>query len=271
MQEFAVGIFHHVPTKSGLKKALKKGYITVDGQAASTAGWIKGGERIELYIPNQTKTEKQLKLPLEVVYEDSHLAIIRKPPGILVSGNKFITVANALEQNLMPSVESDACKPQPVHRLDYATTGLLLVGKTMESIRRLNGLFEEKQIEKKYIAISIGFMESKGRIDKPIEDKEAISEYTVINTVASERFKQLNLVELSPITGRRHQLRIHMSATGNPILGDPDYGLDGLILKGKGMYLHAFHLKFIHPFTDERLELSDPLPRRFQKIFPAKP
>lgn len=195
--------------------------------------------------------------------------MIHKPAGIQVSGNSFKTVANALGQNLKPSSLPDKVRPQPVHRLDYATTGILLVGKTSRSIRELNKLFEEKAVAKTYFAVTIGEMDRQGTIDLPVDNKPSRSHYEVLDSVPSERFGMLNLVELKPETGRRHQLRLHLASMGNPILGDKDYGIDGLILNGKGLYLHAHSLTFIHPFTTQEIHLQDPLPERFGKIFTA--
>lgn len=205
--------------------------------------------------------------PLDILFEDEYLAAIHKPAGILVSGNSFKTIGNALSQNVTRSNLPDASMPQPVHRLDYATTGILLVGKTSSSIRALNKLFENKEVQKTYYAITIGNMADHGTITSAIDQKESQSTYRVISSVPSERFSKLNLVELKPQTGRRHQLRIHSSSIGNPILGDKDYGTKGLILNGKGLYLHAHSLLFIHPFTNEKLHLKDQLPERFKKIF----
>ena len=205
--------------------------------------------------------------PLQVLFEDEHLAAIHKPAGILVSGNSFKTIAHALPQNLQPSNLYDAAIPQPVHRLDYATTGVLLVGKTSSSIRALNRLFETKAIEKIYYAVTIGEMKHKGKVTCDIEGKPSHSNYTVVDSVPSERFGQLNLVKLDPRTGRRHQLRKHLSSIGNPILGDKTYGQENLILKGKGLYLHAFSLQFIHPFTYKEMYLKNKFPERFQKLF----
>ncbi|MEO0332447.1 MAG: RluA family pseudouridine synthase, partial [Bacteroidota bacterium] len=229
-----MGIFRQAVTKSAWKKALKKQYVRVNGTTASSATFIRGGETISLSIPEQTGSKKKLILPLNVLWEDEHLAVIHKPAGILVSGNRFKTVANALAQNIKPSSLADATIPQPVHRLDYATTGVLLVGKTSSSIRGLNKMFEAKQIDKIYYAVAIGEMNGSGVITTKIDGKEAQSEYTVEETVLSERFGQLNLVQLTPQTGRRHQLRKHLSTIGNPVLGDKDYSTEGLILNGKG-------------------------------------
>ena len=256
-----------VPTKSALKKALKKNYITVNGKIATTATLIKGGETIVLTVPEDTSTNKRLVFPLKVLYEDNYLAIIHKPAGILVSGNGFKTIAHALPQNLQQSPLADATKPQPVHRLDYATTGTLLIGKTSRSIRVLNELFENKNISKTYYAVTIGDMKSQGIIADEVEGKESKSSYKVLATLDSERFGKLNLVELNPHTGRRHQLRIHLASIGNPILGDKTYGTEPFILNGKGLYLHAYSLQFTHPFTNEDIHIKDTFPERFQKLF----
>ncbi|WP_375326152.1 RluA family pseudouridine synthase [Flagellimonas sp. GZD32] len=270
LQEYGVGIFKALPTKSALKKALKKNYITVNGFMATTATMITGGERIFLTVPEKIPPKKQLLFPLKVLFEDEHLAAIHKPAGIEVSGNKFKTITNALPQNLEPSSLSDATLPQPVHRLDYATTGVVLVGKTNSSIRALNQMFEEKVITKTYYAITIGNMEANGTINSEIDGKPSQSVFKVVQSVPSKRFGQLNLVKLNPKTGRRHQLRKHLHSLGNPILGDREYFLKGLLLNGKGLYLHAYALEFEHPFTHEIICLTDELPDKFGKIFDVK-
>lgn len=239
----------------------------MNGATAATATMISGGETIVFNAPEEAKPKKQLVYPLKVLFEDEYLALVHKPAGILVSGNGFVTLAHALPQNLQPSAEKDATVPQPVHRLDYATTGILMVGKTSSSIRALNKMFEEKKLVKTYYAVAIGEMNSEGSILSEVDDKNARSDFSVIHSVSSPRFGQLNLVKLLPKTGRRHQLRVHLSSIGKPILGDKDYGIEGLILKGKGMYLHAYSLEFMHPFTGENMRLEDPLPKKFKKLF----
>jgi 23S rRNA pseudouridine1911/1915/1917 synthase len=267
-QEYGVGIFNTIPTKSGIKKAIKKELIFIDGNVASTSKFISGGEKIELYQSEKSSTFERLKLDLEVLFEDDYLAIIYKPAGILVSGNKFVTIANGLTQNLKKSNQSDAIKPQPVHRLDYPTSGLLLIGKTSTSITELGKLFEEKQIQKTYFAISIGKMNLEGIINSPIDNKNTQTEFEVLKSVVSERFEFLNLVKLLPKTGRKHQLRKHLLSIGSPILGDKEYFLEDKILNGKGLFLHAATLEFIHPFTKEKISISKELPKKFTKIFP---
>ena len=270
LQEYGVGIFKVALTKSALKKALKKDYITVNDHVATSATFINGGERICISIPKNVNPSKQFIFALNVLFEDAYLAVIHKPAGILVSGNSFKTIANALAQNLKRSTLPDATKPQPVHRLDYATTGILLVGKTSSSIRALNQLFETKTIVKTYFAVTIGDMDIEGKITTDIDDKPSESHYKVLDSLDSKRFGTLNLVQLKPKTGRRHQLRKHLASIGNPILGDKDYGINGLILNGKGLYLHAYSLCYIHPFTKKKVYITDVFPNRFMKLFTSK-
>ncbi|MGL1888043.1 MAG: RluA family pseudouridine synthase [Reichenbachiella sp.] len=269
IQEYGVGIFSLAVTKSALKKALKKEYVTVNDVVATSATFINGGESIKISIPNNSNPRNKLVFPLQVLFEDEYLAVIHKPAGILVSGNSFKTITNALVQNIKRSNLPDAASPQPVHRLDYATTGALLIGKTSSCIRELNKMFADKEVNKTYYAVTIGEMNAKGVMLTPIEEKESKSTYTVIKSVPSIRFGHLNLVQLDPKTGRRHQLRKHLSEIGNPILGDKDYGTEGLILNGKGMYLHAYSLEFDHPFTNEKIQVKDVFPKNFDKIFAA--
>ena len=266
IQEYAVGLFEPIATKSALKKALKKNLLTVNGIPARTATLIRGGELICFYPKaSTTKKHKEIDLKLKVLFEDDYLAAVEKPAGILVSGNSFKTVANALKNNL-----ENGQKAQPVHRLDYPTTGVLLIGKTASSIRALNKLFVDKKISKTYYAVTMGsVLKEIGHLNSPVDGKEALTEYKILTHVPSERFEQLNLVKLNPQTGRKHQLRVQLSQAGSSILGDPQYSPEQFILKGKGMYLHAHSIEFIHPFTGEKLNLKAPLPEKFTKLFPA--
>jgi len=268
LQDYAKDIFLYAPTKTAIKKAMKRGLLLVDSQATQEGIWIKGGETISLLIEESKPLTKELNLNLEVIYEDDSLAVINKPAGILVSGNKFVTIANGLKQNLTPSKEKDACSPQLIHRLDYGTTGVLLAAKTASALRNLSRQFQNSQVEKTYLAISIGKFSTKANtIDEAIDDKPSISEYEVIEEVDSKRFETLSLVRLKPRTGRRHQLRKHLSSIGHPILGDQTYGLPDKILKGKGIYLHASELTFNHPQTQTKVKIESRIPKKFTKIF----
>lgn len=268
IQEYGIHIFATITTRSALKKAIKAGSVLVNGNVSLTSTLLQGGETIQLLALEDCHSFKQFELSLSIHYEDEYLAVVEKPAGIVVSGNTFRSIDNALPFNLTKSNLPDVVRPRPVHRLDYPTTGLLLIGKTSSGISAMNKLFEQKDIYKTYHAITIGSMDTMGIIQSPVDGKEAISNYSVLHSISSDRFGTLNLVELSPKTGRRHQLRKHLSGIGNPILGDKEYGIDTLILKGKGLYLHASKLEFRHPFLEKTIRIDSKLPRKFIKIFP---
>ena len=267
LSDYAGDIFKLIPSRKGMKKAIDKGWVTINGKPASTADLVSEGDSIELTI-REVQSRPEIELKLDMIYEDDFLAVINKKPGIEVSGNRKWTVENALSQNLKRSSEVDVLPhPEAIHRLDYPTTGALLIGKTRSAVAELNRMFQEKEINKIYLAVAIGKMNAEGEIDLEVDGKPSVSRFKILKTVKSERFDLLNLVELNPQTGRRHQLRKHLAAIGNPILGDKDYRIEGLILKGKGLYLHSQSLNFIHPFTKEELLIEAPTPKKFLKLF----
>ena len=269
LSDYTPAKFNSVFTKKGIKKAIKKGFVTINGEIGYTADYINGGELLELYQPKSPKKRPSITILLPIIYEDDYLAIINKPAGILVSGNKKYTLENALATSLTKSKQKDALfYPEPIHRLDYPTSGAILIGKTSQAVIFLNKMFEEQKIKKKYKAITIGSQKEYGIIECPINKKSSKSEFKNIMSIPSRKYDFLNLVELIPYTGRTHQLRIHMSTIGNPILGDLKYGKEGLISMGNGLYLQSSNISFIHPFTNNEVEIAIPLPKKFSKIFP---
>ncbi len=266
LSDYAVDLFPLLPTKSSVKKAVKKGLLLVDGKAGTTGTQISKGQIIELaeFSENEVKV---FQFKLDVIFEDDYIALINKPPGINVSGNEFKTIENALLFNIKRSEQEDALiKPKPVHRLDNQTSGLLLIAKTRLAQVNSGNQFEKKQVVKKYIAIVIGKTPEEGEINIPVNDKEAATSFKLIMTEASLRFEYLSLIELNPITGRTHQLRIHCYKSGFPILGDKLYKNEGFVLKGKGLFLSSTHIEFLHPITKEELSFNIAYPAKFDKI-----
>lgn len=268
LSDYAGGMFELIPSRKGMKKAIDKGWVTVNGATAETATPLSGGECIVLEIKEVTNRPK-LELSLEILFEDDFLAVINKPAGIEVSGIRKRTIENALKFNLTPSSQKDALQhAEAIHRLDYPTSGVLVVGKTREAVVRMNRMFSEGQMDKRYLAVTIGQMYEGGILDSEIDGKPSKTEFKLLRSEDSERFEKLNLVDIKLYTGRRHQIRKHFSELGNPILGDKDYGFEDLILKGKGLYLHAKSISFKHPFTDEQLTVEAPTRKKFLKLFP---
>jgi 23S rRNA pseudouridine1911/1915/1917 synthase len=270
LQDLAHGMFQHIPTKSGVKKALKNKLVKINGISVHSGTFLLGGELIELYQSNAKKNKPKIDIQLEVIFEDDYLALINKPAGITVSGNKNWTLENALSSHLKKSTQPDTLlNPEPIHRLDHATSGILLIGKTASLVIKLNKLFENRNIQKIYFAVSIGKMPPKGQIETPIDEKVSSTKYKVLATEVSEKFDFLNLVALYPKTGRKHQIRRHLSSIGHPILGDSIYCEKDKLLKGNGLYLHAVSLEFIHPITKENLLFKATITKKFQRLFPS--
>lgn len=270
LSDFVVGKFEAIPTRKGMKKAIDKGLVKVNQRTARTSDYIYGGEIIELHREKGPSSRTLLDLKVEVVFEDEDIAVVNKPAGIVVSGNQHRTLTNALPNNLEASTKRDALvAPQPVHRLDHATSGLLVIAKTRTALTQMAKIFEERKIKKVYHAVAIGVMPKEGVVEKPLKGKSAKTEYQVLQTVESKIYKFFNLVQIHLHTGRRHQIRVHLSDQGNPVLGDQRYGQEGLILRGKGLYLHASGLEFVHPVTQETISQSLKLPNKFKKLFPG--
>jgi RluA family pseudouridine synthase len=264
LSDYLIGVFKTIPTRKGIKKAIKKGSVRVNGEIQNTAHWIESGQIIELLDIEKTP-QKIFPLEFPVLFEDNYLAIINKPAGYVVSGNLYQTIENALPHHLTPSNQLDALKNyRAVHRLDALTSGLLLIAKTRIARVKLGKLFEERNIQKTYQALVIGKTPTDGTIQIPVDDKPSLSEFKTLKQVRSLRNDWLSLLELYPKTGRTHQLRIHLSNIGFPILGDKIYGKEGEILKHKGLFLCATRLEFEHPFTKEKIDLRIESPNKFR-------
>ncbi len=245
-----------------------------------TPGWIKpsAGDVIRINLPDERSHFEPQPIPLDIVYEDDNLLIINKQPGLIVhptKGHPAGTVANALmyymEQTDKPF------KIRFVNRLDMDTSGLLVVAKNAYCQNDYTHQMKKKLVRKRYLAIVKGIpMSDHGTIDLPIgrPDPEnvargvmeggapSITHYTVIQTFPKDNYA---LVELLLETGRTHQIRVHMSHIGHPVLGDWLYGGVNVNLIER-QALHAASLTFTHPITKEQLTLTAPLPEDMQNV-----
>lgn len=263
LENYLLDKFNDYGSRKGIQKAIKRGLITLDNKTVNPGVWISKGQRID-WLEKDVSTLPSYEIALDVVYEDDYLAVINKPSGIVVSGNKLRTIANALLGNLEKSKQEDSLtRPLPVHRLDSQTSGLLLVAKTSKAMVKLNRLFENKDIIKTYQAIVQGKIEGLGKMESPIENKRSMTLFEVISNHFSLNNDWVSLVKLFPKTGRTHQLRIHLANQGFPIVGDRLYGVEGKILKGKGLFLCATGLQFIHPITEVEVKAVISAPVKF--------
>lgn len=266
LQEYIKGQFELITTGKGLKKAIKRKEVLLNGIPRETGAWVNGGDEIMLIEYNRPPA-KVLEIKLKILFEDDDLAVILKPGGLASSGNFFRTVEQALSHNLSISARPDALKFARVcHRLDASTSGLMLIAKTRSSLTKLKSAFQNKAVQKKYNAVVIGKAPPKAVYSAEIDGKEALTEALLIHQSPSRKNKYLSLLEVKPHTGRKHQIRKHLSDAGFPILGDALYGETGFILKGKGLFLCATNLDFAHPVSGELISFQIQAPPKFLKF-----
>lgn len=267
-------------TRSRLQALVKAGAVLLNGQPARAGLRVRPNDVIELNLPEMapTKLVEPEPFALPVIYEDEHLIAIDKPSGMVVypaAGHPHGTVINQLVSHCALASFGAPRRPGIVHRLDEGTSGVLLVAKTDLAYLSLIEQFKRRTIEKTYIALVHGRVrEDEGRIEGPIgrdpvrrqrmrilpTGKPAITEFRV-----RERFSRTTLLEVRPLTGRTHQIRVHLSAIGHPVVGDAVYGSRSSRGESRLM-LHAWQMKLTHPITGERLELVAPLPREFLQL-----
>ncbi len=265
LDRYSLEIFGGRYTRKFLRKAIRRGTLLVNGKPSDPLYRVKEGNRLEI-LEKLSESRRSFDLELKVLYEDGFLAVIDKPPGFPVNGNRFRTIEKALPFNLEVSHEAGTLSyPRPVHRLDSSTGGLLLVAKTSAALSDLALQFQEKRITKRYHALLSGRLEGSGRIENSIRGRDAKTEYMTLKNCRSLKSGYLTLVRLFPLTGREHQLRIHMKERGFPITGDSIYGEEGKTLRGKGLFLCATGLDFSHPETGETIVLNRDIPGKFIK------
>jgi RluA family pseudouridine synthase len=253
----------YIPSNAGLKKAIKQGRILLNGTKGATGSWVTKGHQLDL-IAGSDENIKVYELPLNVIFEDEHLAVINKPAGINVSGNSYKTIYNALPHNIRMSNEMDALiRPTPVHRLDNQTSGLLLIAKTKTCQIELGKQFENNSIQKYYKTIVVGKVGNNDDIIAPIKNKWAVSHFKIEAVEPSLKYQYLSVLRVAPKTGRTHQIRIHLASIGHPILGDKLYGNPKSLLKGKGLFLCAVELILTHPKTGKVLQIKMDIPKKF--------
>ena len=267
------------PSRSHLQRLVREGRVTVNGQAAKASAPLKPGDLVRAEIPRPEAPVLEAEaMPLRVIYEDLDLAVIDKPPGIAVhpgAGLRKGTLANALVARWPELAHTgNALRPGIVHRLDKDTSGLMVVAKNEASYLALSRQFREREMHKEYLALARGELKpSRGKIEAPIGrdprnrkrmailegGRSATTEYRVL-----EHLGGCTLVLVTPLTGRTHQVRVHMAAIGHPLIGDPLYG--GRSPHLGRQFLHASKLGFRLPLGGEFKEFTSPLPQELEEV-----
>lgn len=257
---------------------IKHGTVLVNGQVKKAKYTVQVGDCITYDLPEEEVVAYLPEnLPLEIIYEDSDVAVVNKPQGMVVhpsAGHTSGTLVNALLYHIKDlSTINGVIRPGIVHRIDKDTSGLLMIAKNDQTHQALAQELKAKKSLRQYLAIVHGNLPNdRGMIDAPIgrsekdrkkqavtaKGKEAVTRFTVL-----ERFGDYTLLALTLETGRTHQIRVHMAYIGHPVAGDPLYG-PRKTLSGNGQFLHASRLGFTHPTTGEELVFEVDVPTIFQ-------
>ena len=266
-------------SRSQANEAIKAGTILVNNQRQKARYAVKLGDVISYELPKEEVLDYQPEdIPIEIVYEDSDVAVVNKPQGMVVhpsAGHTSGTLVNALLYHVKDlSTINGVVRPGIVHRIDKDTSGLLMIAKNDKAHQALAQELKEKKSLRQYVAIvHVNLPNDRGVIEAPIgrsdkdrkkqavtaKGKPALTRFQVL-----EHFGDFTLVELTLETGRTHQIRVHMAYIGHPIAGDPVYG-PRKTLAGHGQFLHAKTLGFTHPTTGELMTFSVDVPAIFQE------
>jgi 23S rRNA pseudouridine1911/1915/1917 synthase len=300
-------------TRNRVKALIEGGALSVDGSPLTDPSRkLKGGERLSLLVPPpEDPAPKPEDIPLDVLHEDAHLIVLDKPAGLVVhpaAGNWTGTLVNALLHHCAGSLSGigGVARPGIVHRLDKETSGVMVVAKSDEAHQGLTALWQAHEVERAYLALCHGSPRpAVGTIELPLrraqgdkrkqavtdwEDeggREAITHFKRLEGYGTGRAKLpgdavASLIECRLETGRTHQIRVHMSHVGHPLIGDPVYGRAGLaglrpedeaadaaleIIAGfRRQALHAAILGFEHPVTGEELRFETQPPEDFERL-----
>jgi 23S rRNA pseudouridine1911/1915/1917 synthase len=289
----------HETSRARVQQLISQNLVLVDNSQAKASLRLRGGERIAVLAAAQSAPLRAMAedIPLDIVYEDDDLAVVNKPAGMMVHAGAGATddqrnrgtLVNALLHHFgqLSSVGGEL-RPGIVHRLDKATSGLIVVAKSDETHRRLAAQFVAREVKKKYLAMVQGWLKrERGTISSSISrdqvrrtrmttrragGREAISHYTVQRKLDTP-YGKFSLLEVQIDTGRTHQIRVHLASLGHPVVGDTLYGARRE-LEGKDAsrislprnFLHAAALQFQHPRTAELLSFSAPLPEELESF-----
>ncbi len=266
-------------SRSFIKKLIDKGLVVVNKNKTKVHHLVNFGEEVTIEVPSpEPLCLKPEKIELDILYEDSDLIVLHKPPGLVVHpapGNYSGTLVNGLLYHCkdFSGIGGDL-RPGIVHRLDKDTSGVIVVAKSDAAHKSLSEQFKKRTIRRIYIALVKGVVQlDNGIIELPIgrhpldrkkmgvkfvESKEASTQYKVL-----KRFKDFTMLELKLGTGRTHQIRVHMSHLGHPLIGDKTYG------SSKGLARQALHAKtlgFVHPATEKYMEFDSKIPEDMQGV-----
>jgi 23S rRNA pseudouridine1911/1915/1917 synthase len=275
-------------SRSQVQRLIKDGHVSGPGTVRPSMA-VRAGQSYTVDVPEPSPaTPAPEELPLRILYEDTDLVVLDKPAGMVVhpgAGHDSGTLVNALLHHVTDlSGVGGELRPGIVHRLDRGTSGVMVVAKNDRSHQELSRQFHDREVEKEYVALVWGVVQAGRRIDAAIgrdpADRQKMSTRArrardaVTRVTFARHFKGVSLLKVAIATGRTHQIRVHLSAIGHPIVGDPVYGgvrrrvLGNLraVTRLERPFLHAARLSFTHPSDSKRLTFESPLPEDLQNV-----
>lgn len=275
---------HFLAEKTGLTRTraqslISQGAVKVDGRLKPKNHRMHAGENVQVELPEPRPAEPMpQKLPVRIYHEDEDLAVVSKPAGMVVhpsAGHHEGTLVNALLYSISDlSGVGGVLRPGIVHRLDRDTSGLLVVAKNDRTHGKLQRLIKDRELKRLYLTAVHGIPASRlGAVEAPVGrdpadrrkmavtgvgGRTAVTHFEVLRTFAEAAYLEVEL-----LTGRTHQIRVHLSYIGHPVIGDPEYGIRDELEKKLGLerqFLHSHRISFPHPSSGEIIDIEDPLP-----------
>lgn len=276
-------------SRSQLQRLIKDGRVTGPGGGLRPSTQVRAGQTFTIDIPPPEPTSVEPEaLPLRIVYEDDDVVVLDKPAGMVVhpaAGHRSGTLVNALLHHVKGlSGIGGEVRPGIVHRLDRGTSGLMVVAKHDAAHQELSRQFSDREVEKEYVGLVWGVVQAGRRIDAAIgrdpKDRQKMStrarraRSAVTRVTWARHFKGVSLLKVAIATGRTHQIRVHLSAIGHPIVGDSTYGgvhrrVPGdlrAVMRLERPFLHAARLSFTHPTDGRRVDFDSPLPPDLESV-----
>ena len=281
-------------SRSQIQKLIADGHVTLDRREARANLAMREGERVTVDLPDVAPARMAAEaLPLEILYQDADVAVLNKPAGMVVhpgAGHASGTLVNALLHH-MPDLSGIGGEKRPgiVHRLDRGTSGVMVIAKNDAAHQELARQFQDREVEKEYVALVWGVVQAGRRIDAAIgrdpvnrQKMSARARHArdaVTRITRAHHMPGVTLCQVAIHTGRTHQIRVHLSAIGHPVVGDSLYGgvrrrVPGDIRAVQHLerpFLHAERLVFSHPRDARRMEFTAPLPEDLQRVLDELP
>jgi 23S rRNA pseudouridine1911/1915/1917 synthase len=288
LDQFLASVLPH-QSRSQIQRLIRDGLVQTPARHTRPSTPVHTGDRIAVEIPAPAPAVPQpQELPLPILYDDADVVVVNKPPGMVVhpaAGHSEGTLVNALLHHVKDlSGIGGELRPGIVHRLDRGTSGVMVIAKNDRAHQELARQFHDREVEKEYITLVWGVVQAGRRIDAAIgrdpHDRQKMStrarraRSAVTRVTAAEHLRGVSLLHVAIATGRTHQIRVHLSAIGHPIVGDPTYGgsrrqlpahLRALARLDRP-FLHAARIAFTHPSDASRVEFVAPLPTDLQQL-----